>query len=550
MLLTARAGSYKKEELTMLHLNRQSLKENRAEWEKAGITLYSYDDEAVQAATQQAPQWVHFGGGNIFRAFIAALQQHLLNKGLAKTGIITAETYDEEVIEKVYRPFDNLSLAVTMYADGRFEKEVIGSVMESVVCRPDFKADWQRLKDIFTNPSLQVASFTITEKGYKLKDYAGNFFPAVAEDMKKGPEQATSSMGCIAALAYARYQAGAYPFAFLSLDNCSHNGDKIKEAILTFADEWAANGVADKGFVDYVNDPQKVTFPWSMIDKITPRSSAKVQGYLKELGFGDTELIHTEKGTYAAFVNAENAQYLVIEDTFPNGRPALEQAGVIFTDRNTVDKVERMKVCTCLNPLHTAMAVYGCLLGCTLIADEMKDPQIKGLIEKIGYQEGLPVVTNPGVLNPEDFIKEVLEQRLTNGNLPDTPQRIASDTSQKVGIRFGETIKAYGDKAKDLKYIPLAIAGWCRYLLAVDDEGKHFELSPDPLLKDLQAALEGITLGNPDSAKGKLKSILANKDIFGSDLYEVGLGEKIEGYFDELIAGPHAVRNTLVKYVK
>ena len=83
-----------------------------------------------------------------------------------------------------------------MYADGRFEKEVIGSVMESVVCRPDFKADWQRLKDIFTNPSLQVASFTITEKGYKLKDYAGNFFPAVAEDMKKGPEQATSSMGC------------------------------------------------------------------------------------------------------------------------------------------------------------------------------------------------------------------------------------------------------------------------------------------------------------------------------------------------------------------
>ena len=550
MLLTARAGSYKKEEFTMLHLNRQSLKENRAEWEKAGITLYSYDDEAVQAATQQAPQWVHFGGGNIFRAFIAALQQHLLNKGLAKTGIITAETYDEEVIEKVYRPFDNLSLAVTMYADGRFEKEVIGSVMESVVCRPDFKADWQRLKDIFTNPSLQVASFTITEKGYKLKDYASNFFPAVAEDMKKGPEQATSSMGCIAALAYARYQAGAYPFAFLSLDNCSHNGDKIKEAILTFADEWAANGVADKGFVDYVNDPQKVTFPWSMIDKITPRSSAKVQGYLEELGFGDTELIHTEKGTYAAFVNAENAQYLVIEDTFPNGRPALEQAGVIFTDRNTVDKVERMKVCTCLNPLHTAMAVYGCLLGYTLIADEMKDSQIKGLIEKIGYQEGLPVVTNPGVLNPEDFIKEVLEQRLTNGNLPDTPQRIASDTSQKVGIRFGETIKAYGDKAKDLEYIPLAIAGWCRYLLAVDDEGKPFELSPDPLLKDLQAALQGITLGNPASAKGKLKSILANKDIFGSDLYEVGLGEKIEGYFDELIAGPHAVRNTLVKYVK
>ena len=84
----------------------------------------------------------------------------------------------------------------------------------------------------------------------------------------------------------------------------------------------------------------------------------------------------------------------------------------------------------------------------------------------------------------------------------------------------------------------MAIAGWCRYLLAVDDEGKPFELSPDPLLKDLQSDMTGIVLGDLSSAQGKLTSILSNKDIFGSDLYEVGLGQKIEGYFKELIAGP------------
>lgn len=131
-----------------------------------------------------------------------------------------------------------------------------------------------------------------------------------------------------------------------------------------------------------------------------------------------------------------------------------------------------------------------------------------------------------------------MEQRLTNGNLPDTPQRIASDTSQKVGIRFGETIKAYGSKAKDLEFIPLAIAGWCRYLLAVDDEGKPFELSPDPLLKDLQSDMTGIVLGDLSSAQGKLTSILSNKDIFGSDLYEVGLGQKSKGILRNSLLAP------------
>lgn len=78
------------------------------------------------------------------------------------------------------------------------------------------------------------------------------------------------------------------------------------------------------------------------------------------------------RGTYiAAFVNAEKPQYLVVEDRFPNGRPVLEKAGVYLTDRDTVNRTERMKVTTCLNPLHTAMSVYGCMLG--LYADLRRD---------------------------------------------------------------------------------------------------------------------------------------------------------------------------------
>ena len=60
-----------------------------------------------------------------------------------------------------------------------------------------------------------------------------------------------------------------------------------------------------------------------------------------------------------------------------------------MTDRDTVNKVERMKVTTCLNPLHTALAVYGCVLGYTLIADEMKDTELNKLVHEIGPVEGM-----------------------------------------------------------------------------------------------------------------------------------------------------------------
>ena len=224
-------------------------------------------------------------------------------------------------------------------------------------------------------------------------------------------------------------------------------------------------GIVPAGFVDYVKDESKISYPWSMIDKITPRPDAKVQKMLEEDGFEDNYTIVTERHTFTApFVNAEETEYLVIEDKYTNGRPPLELGGVMYADRETVDKVEKMKVCTCLNPLHTAMSIYGCLLDYTLISAEMADEDIRGLITKMGYIEAMPVVVDPGVLKPADFIGAVLNRRLPNPFMPDAPQRIATDTSQKLSIRFGETIKAYiaqGLDLHELVLIPLVLGRLC-----------------------------------------------------------------------------------------
>ena len=532
-----------------MELTLKSLHDDRDAFLAAGYHLPEFDYDTVHKNTVEHPHWIHFGAGNIFRAFQANVAQNLLNSGVLDTGLIAAEGYDYEIIEKSYRPHDNLSILATLKADNTVEKTIVGSIMESLILDSKNEAEYARLREIFKNPSLQMASFTITEKGYATANAKGEFFPAVAADFEKGPEAPVSYLGKVVSLLYTRFSHGALPIAMVSMDNCSHNGEKLQTSVMTVAKAWLEKGFVGQDFIDYLSDETKITFPWSMIDKITPRPHKIVEESLEKDGIEGMTPIVTSKNTFiAAFVNAERPQYLVVEDKFPNGRPAREKAGVYMTDRETVNKTERMKVTTCLNPLHTAMSVYGCMLGYDLICAEMKDEDIVALIKRLGYVEGLPVVVDPKILNPKAFIDEVIEQRLPNPFMPDTPQRIATDTSQKVGIRFGETIKSYVAEGRDLNTlvsIPLAIAGWLRYLLAIDDNGNAFEVSADPLKDELQAKLSGIEFGKPETVTDQLDGILSNASIFGSDLTKTVLADKIKAYFKAEIAGAGAVRKTL-----
>ena len=495
---------------------------NAAEWEAKGYELPKYDIAAVAKKTHDEPTWVHFGAGNIFRAFPAAILNDALNTGKYDRGVIVAESFDYEIIDKAYRPYNNLSLLVSLQSNGTIEKKVIASITESLKADKQFGEDWARLVQIFQAPSLQMVTFTITEKGYSFND----------ADLARGLD-AVFAMGKLTALLYERYKAGKLPLTLQSTDNCSHNGDHVKAGVKAYAERWAQDGIVEAGFVDYINDSSKITYPWSMIDKITPRPHEKVQAMLAEDGFEDNNTIITEKHTFTApFVNAEEVQYLVCEDTYTNGRPPLELGGALYTSRKTVDEVETMKVTTCLNPLHTAMSIYGCLLDYTLISAEMADEDLRAFIQKIGYIEAMPVVTDPGVLNPYEFIGTVINKRLPNPFMPDAPQRIATDTSQKLSIRFGETIKKYIDRGLDvsnLVLIPLVLAGYARYLKALDDNLKPFEPSSDPLLAELQAIVAPLEVGKADQDYSCLKNLYSRKDVFGLDLYEAGFGEQIVG---------------------
>ena len=203
-----------------MKLSLEGLK-NRGEREKAGIILPQFDIEKMRKATEEGCTWIHFGAGNIFRCFPAARMQDLIEKGLSDSGIIVAESFDYEIVDKIYNPHDSLTLSVTLKSDASIKNQVVASVAKALKCSPSFPEDYESLKKAFRNPKLQMVSFTITEKGYATAP------KYVQDDIPKGPENCSTVICMVTALALERFKAGAYPFAFVSMDICFHNGEML-----------------------------------------------------------------------------------------------------------------------------------------------------------------------------------------------------------------------------------------------------------------------------------------------------------------------------------
>ena len=92
---------------------------------------------------------VHFGIGNIFRIFIGGIADSLIEQGVSDKGITCVETFDFDVVDKIYEPFDNLVMAVTLKEDGSTDKRVLGSLTEAVKATVSIKGSLVKIKGDF-----------------------------------------------------------------------------------------------------------------------------------------------------------------------------------------------------------------------------------------------------------------------------------------------------------------------------------------------------------------------------------------------------------------
>ncbi|MEY8678389.1 mannitol dehydrogenase family protein [Granulimonas faecalis] len=526
----------------------------RTELEAQGVTLPSAP--SVQAVRNgAAPQWAHIGGGNLYRALHAQIAQDLIDLDELESGVTVLQVHDPFLVEHVLDPYRGSTLQAVLRPDGTVQERVLDATSQAVAALPSHTEDWVRAKKLFCEPGLQMVTVTITEKAYGTRNPDGTLSAPCEADQKAGPLSPATPMGIVAALLLERFLHGAMPVAMVSTDNFSHNGEVFRKAVIDVAEGWVQNGSAPHGFLSWLSSEERVSFPWTMVDRIVPGPSPEVAEMLAAQGWDDLKVIDRPGGApVAGFVNCEEPWYLVVEDSFPNGRPALERAGVTLCSRDQAEKADTMKVCACLNPLHTALAVYGCLLDYDRIWKETDDPDLVALIERVGCDEGLPACPDPEVLEPKAFLEELLDVRLPNRGLPDAPQRIACDTSQKMPIRYGRTLAWHlsaGD-AGELVGLPLVFAGWLRYLVGVDDAGAPFQPSPDPRLLELQARLAGLGLdgASAEAIHRAVAPILSDTSLFGCDLYEAGIGTTVERLLKDELSGPGAVRATLAKELK
>lgn len=353
---------------------------------------------------------VHIGVGNFHRAHMALAIDDLMMQGSAQDWAIcgVALLPTDEPLARAMQQQDGVYTLVEKHADGRWDARVIGSITE-VLFGPD---GIEAVLDKMTDPSIRIVSMTITEGGYNFDRVTGEFMadtPAIANDAQPGATPSTV-FGVVAEALRRRRAAGIDPFTVMSCDKIQGNGDVAKAMFTAFARlkdpelaEWMAANVA---------------FPNSMVDRITPGTTAEDKDRVQELiGVRDE-----------CPVVCEPFFQWVLEDNFPTGRPALQEPRVQVVE--DVAPYEKMKL-RLLNASHQALAYFAHLIGYHYVHDATQDPAMATFLRRFMDEEATPTLDPlPGV--DLDAYKTELIERFQNPEVKDTVPRLCAETSDRI----------------------------------------------------------------------------------------------------------------------
>ena len=429
------------------------------------------------------PGIVHLGVGNFHRAHQAAMTDAVLAAGSSEWGIIAASLRSPETRDAL-APQDGLyTLGIRDGQGASFA--VIGSITRVIVA-PENPED---LIAALALPTVRIVTLTVTEKGYCHSPATGTLdesHPDIIHDLAN-PSAPRSAIGYLAAGLARRRAAGLAPFTVLCCDNLPANGKTVRSVLTRYA------SLLDPALGAHVD--QNVAFPSTMVDRIVPATTEADRDLVAaELGFRDAWPVMTEPF----------CQW-VIEDHFPQGRPAWEIAGAEFV--KDVVPYELMKL-RMLNGAHSMLAYLGSLAGHTYVAEAAGDPGFAALLTRF-WRDIAPSLPQDAGLDIPGYAARLLE-RFLNPEIRHRLAQIAMDGSQKLPQRQLAALRDLRGTGRDISCLTLAIAGFLLYMTDRRGDGSPYEVR-DPLAARFSAAGQA---SDGDAAR-LVVGTLAIREVFG-----------------------------------
>lgn len=414
------------------------------------VLKYSYERKNIDAGI------LHIGVGNFHRAHQAFYTNRLLeDKDQSNWGICGACLLpsDENIVKSLRA--QNLDYTLTVCGrDGKDEIYQIGAIHDLIWTSEDPDAILNRI----AAGNIKIITLTITEGGYNIDKATNEFIlgdPKIKHDLEN-PGQPTTVFGFVAEGLRQRRDNGSGSITILSCDNLQHNGNTAKKAFTAFIQ------AQDAQLAEWV--AANVTFPNSMVDRITPATTAE-----------DKERLNEKSGIADhAPVYCEDFIQWVIEDDFIAGRPAWERVGVTFT--NDVSAFENMKL-SLLNAAHTLLSYPSFLKGHRKVDKAMNDEDIVRYV-----RDFMDIDITRYVPAPQDtdltLYKQTLIERFSNSSVSDQLSRLCFDGVSKFPVYImPNLIKMIAD-GQDLSRVAFLIAAYRHYLkYRIDDNGNAYEIA-------------------------------------------------------------------------
>lgn len=445
----------------------------------ASVTRPGYDRARVRTGV------IHLGIGAFHRAHQAAVFDAALADGDLRWGIVGVSLRSPGVRDQMV-PQDGLYTLVVRSSDST-ELQIIGAT-GNVLVGPE---NPQAVVDALASADVHIVTLTVTEKGYRLDPATGRLLSEdadVAADLASLDAPRTAPGFLVAGLAKRR-AAGLKPFTAISCDNLPHNGQRLRQAVLTLAE---AHDPALAAWIE-----AEGAFPQTMIDRIVPATTeADIAALAETLGVEDKAMVKTEPFTQ-----------WVIEDWFASERPDFAKFGVQLTPEVAPWEEAKLRL---LNGAHSGIAYLGGLAGIDFVHEVVARDAGKAFVEKL-WDEAQETLSPPPGLDIAAYRAELMA-RFSNSTLQHRTRQIAMDGSQKLPQRLLATIAARRAEGLEVETLALAVAAWMRWQGGVDDAGKGFVVD-DPLAARTAEALAGT-----GSAGERVAALLALDAVFPAAL--------------------------------